>query len=237
MNYTEQIKQAVIELGADLVGVAAVKNLSGLPTIPEDLLDPFQSAVSIAVKLPVSVFEQIGDQPTPNYATVYQTANRILDKIAFKLSNLLETDGYQSLPVPASQVLDRNNWYAAVSHKAVARVAGLGWQGKNLLLITPDFGSRVRLVTVLTTVPLQPDNPMKNRCGKCKSCQDACPVDAIKGVSTKDHYKTRNHALYFDRCRNKLTSEFSQLPEIGTPICGICIKVCPFTTKKIKKMT
>lgn len=236
MDYTDQIKNKITGWGADLVGIADVDFLKELQTNPHDLLYPFTRAISIAVQLPVSVFEMISEQPTPIYASVYQTANRFLDEIAFKTSKKIQSDGYFSLPIPASQVLDPENWYAAISHKAVARMAGLGWQGKNLLLITPQFGSRVRLVTVLTNAPLETDAPIKNRCGKCMLCHDACPVGAIKGVNTEDHYKNRDEALYFHRCVEKLTNEFAKLPDVGAPICGICIKVCPFGRKlKIKK--
>ena len=238
MDYTNQIKNTISGWGADLVGVADVESLKGLKTIPGNLLDPFTRAISIAVRLPVSVFEMISEQPTPNYASVYQTANRLLDEIAFRTAKRIEDDGYSSLPIPASQVLDRENWHAAISHKAVARVAGLGWQGKNLLLITPRFGSRVRLVTALTNSPLEIDVPITNRCGKCMLCHDACPVGAIKGISTKDHYKNRDEALYFHKCVEKLTGEFAKLPNIEAPICGICIKVCPFGRNlKLKKST
>jgi epoxyqueuosine reductase QueG len=236
MDYTDQIKNKIVGWGADLVGIADVEFLKELQTIPPDLLYPFTRAISIAVQLPVSVFEMISEQPTPIYASVYQTANRFLDELAFKISKQLQSDGYLSLPIPASQILDRENWYAAISHKAVARMAGLGWQGKNLLLITPKYGSRVRLVTVLTNAPLKTDAPIKNRCGKCMLCHDACPVGAIKGVNTEDYYKNRDEALYFHKCVEKLTGEFAKLPDVGVPICGICIKVCPFGRKlKIKK--
>ena len=117
------------------------------------------------------------------------------------------------------------------SRKTWQKMAGLGWQGKNLLLITPQYGSRVRLVTVLTDAPLIVDGPVKNRCGKCMLCRDACPAGAIKGVNTHDYYQNRNEALHFDKCVVKLTGEFAQLPDIGAPICGICIKVCPFGRK------
>jgi epoxyqueuosine reductase QueG len=112
-------------------------------------------------------------------------------------------------------------------------MAGLGWQGKNLLLITPQYGSRVRLVTVLTKAPLNVDGPVKNRCGDCTACQDACPAQAIKGMSTGTHYKNRNEAMYFSRCVEKVTGEFAKIPEVGVPICGICIKVCPFGRKMV----
>ena len=236
IDYTNELKETILGLGADLVGIADIESLKGLETNPHDLTSPFTKAISIAVHIPVSVFEMIADQPTPLYSSVYQTVNRILDEIAFKTSQKIQKDGYLSLPVPASQIMDREQWTAAISHKAVARVAGLGWQGKNLLLITPKYGSRVRLVTVLVNAPLESDEPVKNRCGKCMLCHDACPVGAIKGVGTKDYYKDRDEALYFSKCLEKLTTEFAQLPEIGAPICGICIKVCPFGQKIKKKV-
>lgn len=235
MDYTNQVKAFVLGLGADLVGIADTKALQGLKTIPPNLLDPFNNVISIAMQLPSAIFDQIVDQPTPNYASAYLTANRLLDEIAFKISIKMESDGYQSLPIPASQALDKENWYAAISHKAVGRVAGIGWQGKNLLLITPEYGSRVRLASVLTTAPLNPDSPIANRCGKCMSCRDACPVNAIKGINTKTNYEKRNQALYFDRCKDKLTKEFAQLPDINAPMCGLCIKACPFVRKQKKK--
>lgn len=233
LNYTEKTKDRMIGFGANLVGIADIEPLKELRLDPPDLLEPFTKAVSIAIKLPVAVFEQIVDRPTPIYKSVYTTANLILDQIAFRSAMALQNDGFHSLPIPASQVLDQENWYAAISHKAVALMAGLGWQGKNLLLITPQYGPRVRLVTVLTSAPLDIDGPVKNRCGDCTACQDACPARAIKGIGTETHYKNRNEAMYFSRCVEKVTGEFAKIPEVGVPICGICIKVCPFGRKVV----
>jgi epoxyqueuosine reductase QueG len=234
-SYTENLKRKIVAFGADLVGVADAEPLKELKLDPADLLDPFCRAISIALRLPRAVFERILDRPTPVYSAVYQTANRMLDEIAFRTATMLEKDGFDGLPVPASQVLDEKNWYGAISHKAVARMAGLGWQGKSLLLVNPQFGPRIRLVTVLTNALLEIDKPIKNRCGKCTLCQDACPVSAIKGVETKGHYRSRNHALYLSRCAAKLVGEFSKLPSVGAPICGICIKVCPYGRTKIMR--
>lgn len=231
-KYAKRIKSKIRDRGADLVGVADTRALSELPVNPPGLLHGFTRAVSMAVQLPVSVFDSISDSPTPVYTAAYKTANRILDELAYKTAVSLQKDGYTGLPIPASQILDREHWQAAISHKAVARMAGLGWQGKNLLLVTPQFGPRVRLVTVLTDAPLAAEMPVKNRCGRCMLCRDACPAKAIKGVKTLDHYKDREEALYFSRCVDKLTKEFAALPEIAAPVCGICIKVCPFGRKR-----
>lgn len=235
VEYTEKVKLKIKGLGADLVGVADTEPLKELKTDPTGLLEPFTRAISIAVQLPAAVFNMMTDRPTPLYNAVYQTANRLLDQIAFRISIHLQNDGNLALPVPASQVLDRVEWRGAISHKAVARMAGIGWQGKNLLLITPSCGSRVRLVTVLSNAPLKADSPMKNRCGKCMECRDVCPVDAIKGASTSGRYQGRNEALHFNRCVKKLTDGFAQLPDIGAPICGLCIKACPFSKRKPKQ--
>jgi epoxyqueuosine reductase QueG len=211
------------------VGIAETEPLRADYLNPPDLLNPYPRAVSIAIEIPKAVITGIADRPTPLYKAAYTTANQILDILAFKIAILLQRDGFKGLPIPASQVLDSQNWLGAISHKAVARLAGLGWQGKNLLLITPQFGSRVRLATVLTDAPLQSDTPIPNRCGSCSNCQKACPAQAIKGVATRDHYKDREEALFLDRCAEKLVRDFASLPEIGTEICGICIKACPFS--------
>ncbi len=236
-NYTEMIKDKITGFGADFVGIADIEPLKELRIDPPGLLDPFARAVSIAIKLPMATFEEIIDRPTPIYKSIYQTANLILDQIAFNTAIALQDGGHYSLPIPASQVLDQENWYAAISHKAVARMAGLGWQGKNLLLITPQYGSRVRLATILTKAPLDVDGPVKNRCGDCTACYDACPAQAIKGVNTQTHYKNRNEAMNFSRCVEKVAGEFAKIPEVSVPICGICIKVCPFGRKMPVKKT
>ena len=228
---TETIKSFALSLGAALVGVADLKLLQEVETVPEDLLDDFRYAVSIAVKLPTAVFEQIVDAPTPLYAQVYNNANLLLDQIALKLSSHLEGKGYSALPIPASLPLDMERFSSHLSAKAVANAAGLGWQGKSLLIVTPEYGPRVRFATVLTDMPLTADQPLKNRCGSCCECTEACPAGAIRNVNTDFHYSSREEALDFQKCADKLTKEFMLLPRVEKPICGFCIKVCPWGRK------
>lgn len=225
---TRELKRHALELGADLVGVADLQLLEGIETSPPELLAPFSRAISLAVKLPNAVFEQLADRPTPLYAQVYQNANTLLDQIALKLCGWIEQRGGKALPIPASQPLDMENFTAHLSAKAVANVAGLGWQGKSLLIVTPQFGPRVRLVTILTDLPLFADRPLKNRCGDCTACADACVAQAIRNVNVEFHYASREAALDFRKCADKLVKEFKNLPQIEKPICGICIKVCPW---------
>ena len=157
--------------------------------------------------------------------------NALLDQIALRVARYIEKANGRALPIPASQLLDKASWHSYISHKAVAIAAGIGWQGKSLLVVNPKNGPRIRLVTVLTDLPLTPDKPISNRCGKCSKCTDACPAQAIKNVNTTWHYSDRDEALHFERCVAKLTQEFPKLPFIESPICGVCIRACPWGKK------
>jgi epoxyqueuosine reductase QueG len=215
-----------------LVGIADLQLLDGIKTEPGDLLKGYSRAVSIAVRLADGIIDPIVDHPTPLYQQHYLKVNALLDDIAVRVSQYLQNAGHKALPIPASQLLDKTEWYSYISHKAVAIAAGIGWQGKSLLVVTPQWGPRIRLVTVLTDATLQPDPPTKNRCGKCSSCTNACPAQAIKNVNTKLHYADRDEALHFDRCVAKVSQEFTKLPFVDSPICGVCIRACPWGQKK-----
>ncbi len=232
MDQTLEVKGIAREAGADAVGIADLKLFHNkLPVIPEDLLEAYQYAVSIAVRLDDAVLSVITDQPTPEYAEHYRFRNKQLDEIADRIVLHIAKQGFNALAIPASQILDENNLYGAISHKAVARMAGIGWQGKSLLIVSPAFGPRIRLATVLTNMPLVPDKPIRQRCGACAECAKACPAQAIRNVEAPDGYESREHALLFNQCAEK-TLKFKSLPGIGARICGVCVKVCPFGGRK-----
>ena len=232
MNQTLKLKEFCKTCGADLVGIADLAPFkSGWPVIPRDILSPYTNAVSIAVRLDNSIISGIKDGPTIEYAEHYRTVNALLDNITAELAKWVAEKGFASFAVPASHIADENNLLGNISHKAVARMAGIGWQGKSLLIVSPEYGPRIRLATVLTDMPLITDQPLKNRCGACAECSKACPASAIKNVSTDGRYESRDDALHFSRCAEK-TMQFKAMPGIGARICGVCVKVCPFGKKK-----
>jgi len=214
--------------GASLVGVADTALLKGIETEPPNLLQDFPRAISIAIHLSDAIVETIVDRPTPIYSSHYSRVNSMLDDIALRTVNYLQNRNARAMPIPASIILDDENWTSFISHKAVAIAAGIGWQGKSLLLVSPQFGPRVRLVTVLTDADLSPDDPLKNRCGTCTQCRDHCPAGAIRGASTNNHFASREEALRFDQCVHQVRDVFSSLPHIVPLICGVCISVCPW---------
>lgn len=218
-------------LGADLFGIADLAELEDLETDPEELFDGFARAVVLGVKLSDAAVDGCVDGPTPLYQYAYSMANQMLDTLACRVARMIEERGHRALPLPASKLLDLDRLAGNVSYKAVGRMAGLGWQGKSLLLVTPEFGPRVRLVTVLTDWPLAPGHPTANRCGSCTACADACPAEAIKNTPTEGHYSDRDEALHFDRCARMCLEVFAKRAHIEKPICGVCVRVCPWGSR------
>jgi len=181
---TSRVKSFVVEQGAALVGVADMQTLAGIPSVPQRLMEEFPRAVSFAIRLPDAAIDSIVTGPTQAYIDAYQAANSALDAISSQVVELFARSGHKALPVAASRVVDWQHLRGIVPHQAVVRVAGLGWQGKSLLIVSPRFGPRLRLSTVLTDMPMEPDGPIPNRCGECHVCIEACPAGAIKGVAT-----------------------------------------------------
>ncbi|MFW5734702.1 MAG: 4Fe-4S double cluster binding domain-containing protein [Oceanidesulfovibrio sp.] len=230
----QELEERARSWGADCIAVADTARLAGIETQPADLLEGYPRAVVMAVRLADGIMDPISDGPTPLYSQHYQRVNALLDDVATRVAGLLQSHGARALPIPASQILCEKRFYSYISHKAVAIAAGLGWQGKSLLLVTPEFGPRVRLVTVLTDMDLHPDQPMKNRCGTCSFCSDACPAGAIRNVKTELHYATRNEAVDIDACVRQL-NRFSKREHVKPYLCGVCVAVCPWGRKKSKK--
>jgi epoxyqueuosine reductase len=113
-----------------------------------------------------------------------------------------------------------------VFERAWAQRAGVGFIGKNCCLIVPGLGSHVFLACVITTASLAPSEPMKERCGSCRLCLDACPTGAF--VDTRQ--------LDARRCISYLTIEHggevdaSLRARMGDWLfgCDVCQDVCPF---------
>ena len=211
------LKELILDWGASLVGFA---DLGESPIDGQNL----RYAVSIAVKLSDAILKTIDEAPTFTYFQHYRSANSLLDSIAFKLTETLERAGYSAFPIAASQSLGKNNPYAGVvAHKTVAVKAGLGFVGKSGLFLSNEYGSKVRLATVLTDMPLQAEKPMlQNGCGECTACMRACPAGAIFGT-----LPTTDGERNFDaeKCSRYMKEHFQ---DIGRgSVCGICIKVCP----------
>jgi epoxyqueuosine reductase QueG len=191
---TKKIKSLCIEFGADLVGVADLKLMKGVFTHPSDLLGKYRYAISLAVNL-----DRFGGYDNKTEGLAFS----LLDKIALSLKKHIEDSGHQVKIIPPDKRVEKNGplyWRGAISHKAVAKTAGLGWIGRNMLLITPRFGPRVCLITILTDVPLTPNKPSRNRCRTCKECIKSCPTGALIEVEFDDHPEKLEEAFEIAKC-------------------------------------
>ena len=154
----------------------------------------------------------------------YDVVNAVLDQMALRVSGALQGGGYRAFPVPAPKRVDDARICGIFSQKLAAHLAGLGWIGKNCLLITPDHGPRVRWVSVLTDAPVAATGgPMGERCGVCTLCEEICPPQAITGrpFRVDEPREARLDAALCDGYFREVEGR------TGAAVCGLCLYICP----------
>ncbi|MBI5092945.1 MAG: tRNA epoxyqueuosine(34) reductase QueG [Candidatus Hydrogenedentes bacterium] len=123
------------------------------------------------------------------------------------------------------------SWYCAVDSGPVlertwAERAGLGWVGKNSLILRRDMGSYFVLGVILTTVELAPDAPIPEYCGNCTACLDACPTGAIVAPKVVD----ANRCISYHTIENRGEFPGELALSFGKWVfgCDVCQEVCPW---------
>ncbi|MDP2911371.1 MAG: 4Fe-4S double cluster binding domain-containing protein [Candidatus Omnitrophota bacterium] len=216
MQLKDELRDFAFSLGISLFGVACVKPIKKEFLFSGETLRDLDYTISLGLRLSDGVLEDITSFPTKIYFHHYRQANAILDQIAFKVSNFIQSKGCRALPVPASQIVDWEKQTSHLSHKKIGELAGLGFIGRNNLLVNPEIGARFRLVTILTNMPLESDQKLKENCGECRACISVCPAGAIKEKREDfDHIK----------CFEKL-KEFRDKRLVDQFVCGVCVKAC-----------
>ncbi len=116
---------------------------------------------------------------------------------------------------------------APVLERDWARRSGLGWVGKNTLLIHPRIGSWFFLAEIISDLEMEYDAPMSDYCGTCTRCIDACPTDAISPAGyIMDGSKCISYLTI--ELKNKLPAEYKDKMENWMFGCDICQQVCPW---------
>jgi epoxyqueuosine reductase len=214
-NYAS-LKKFTQDLGLDLFGVADIQEAKQEFVVSPELLAKLDKAVVLGGRLSKTVLAELVQAPTRLYSYHYRTLNSLLDQSALKTTLYIESQGYLALPIPTSQILDWKKQTGHLSHKKMGVLAGLGWIGRNNMLVNPEFGSQFRLVTILTDMPLKIDQPSKDNCGVCHSCVKVCPAQAIK-----ENCQDFDHIKCFDAIKG-----FQKLHLAEQYICGVCLNVC-----------
>jgi epoxyqueuosine reductase QueG len=186
-------------------------------------LEGLRFGISLGMKLNDSIVDRLLEEPDQTTARMYwqscyAVVNDRLDWVAVHLAAHIERHGFRAVPVPATVKVDSEEILGPFTHKAVARLAGLGWIGRSCLLVTPEEGPRVRWATVLTDAPLTPTgSPVPDRCGSCSICVEACPPGAFTGRPF-DPSEAVAERFAVRKCKAHLAA---------APVCGLCLASCP----------
>jgi epoxyqueuosine reductase QueG len=189
----EMVIEKAKELGADIVGIAPVERFKNAPVrmSPQGLLPGAKSVIVCGLHHPDSAVE-LGGEPTPHNTGPYDVQgimNSKLDDISFLLARFLEDKGFRALPIVSSNIWRykgykdlRVHFAPDIAHRYAAVAAGLGEIGWNGLFLHPEFGPRVRLVTIITDAELEPDTMYEGEklCDCCMECVKNCPTDAFR---------------------------------------------------------
>ncbi len=151
-----------------------------------------------------------------NYASEYNRINQVLDRmsrdIASRYGGIALTATIDGVIGEVNTVQDY--FSMVVSHRAIAELAGLGWRGKNQLIIHEKFSCAIRFASILFTIPLVHNHQIESKCGNCNACEVACSF--IKHRDTLPEYR--------ENCRLYILSLMKK--GIKYDICGKCIKAC-----------
>ncbi len=236
-NLKNLIREKCRKLDIPLVGFAPVERWrhppQNLPNTfkewipeefwPQSIYPEAKTVIVIGLPIPLPIVETA---PSIYYHELYETVNNLLDQKAYEIANYLTQKGYPSINLPRDGYGDIDvlikKPYAFFSHKHAAYLAGLGSFGQSNVLLTPEYGPRVRFTSIFTTANIKPD-PLNSEdlCTRCMQCTVNCPVKAInKKIPAKEYFPNPVDKITCAKHSKKLRREY-RAP------CGICIKVCP----------
>lgn len=241
MSLTQDVKQKAIDVGFVSVGISNPSILRDLPygwvgkitnlRPPEQILPTVKSVILMAFNAWDRTFSLSVDSPNwRGYGMhapgeefeSYFFGYEIMKNKAWVIVDHLKMRGFDSLPS------------TGIPLKTAAVKCGLGCQGKNTLLITPRFGPRVKLISVLTTAQLDIDELyQENLCGKCERCVIACPTRALEPYRLKINrcmtYSAESpHSSDVPKDVRNLERKLVQRPTPNSYIeCTTCVEVCP----------
>lgn len=204
-----------------------------LSSVNEERRYGFPRSISFAFPIAKEIVKHITSGPTLEYFNEYNRLNALLIKTAKELETFIIALGFKALAVEGmNRNYDVTTLTTILPHKTSAILAGLGWIGKCNLLVTEQFGSGIRLSTVLTDIPLATGAPTsESQCDDCTVCHQKCPAKAIDGKNWE--YGMEREKIYDAFACMATAKKLSDAIGADHSICGICIANCPWTLKYV----
>ena len=244
VQFSQAIKNRGLELGFDMIGFSKaefleteahrleewlkkglhgemhyMENYFDKRTDPRLLVDDAKSVISVIHNyFPDPQYHQPEDAPKISKYAWGLDYHKVLKQKLYRLLEFIqETTG----EISARVFVDS----APVMDKAWAKKSGLGWIGKHTNLITPKVGSWYFIGEIILDLELSYDGPIKDFCGTCTRCIDACPTDALTPYQI-DSNKCISYLTI--ELKDSIPSEFSDKMEGWAYGCDICQEVCPW---------
>ena len=182
------------------------------------------SIISIGIAYKDPVIDYINDKQYGNsdyklwneYAKEYDRINQVLNRISASIARR-----FKGIPLKATiggviEDIDHVHDYfpMVISHRVVAENAGLGWRGKNQLLIHKKFSCAIRFASIIVPIPMLHRKKIESQCGDCRACEDACGYIRHREQLPDYRENCRRYILYL------------KSKGLEKDVCGKCIKAC-----------
>lgn len=252
----DRIKSKAKRLGFDLVGICKPRynpedhnhllcwlgkgyhgQMTYMARNPRQRSDPrlLMEDVKSVVAVGISYYNDPGYRPDKPYVSIYARGKPYQKVVKHKLKALLKYIQSVQPGIEGKIAVDTSPTF----DKLWAQMAGLGWRGKNTLLINNKIGSFIFLGELFLNIEIEPDNPETSRCADCDKCLESCPTGALE----------KPHLLNATKCISYLTIELSNGPQNPEPVtgifqignhlfgCDLCQIVCPYNESAVKTNT
>ncbi|WP_042167309.1 tRNA epoxyqueuosine(34) reductase QueG [Paenibacillus gorillae] len=246
----EEMNEAARSLGIDKIGIASADPFTSLKQIlirhrelgresgfeepdldkrtnPALLFDNPQSIIAIAIAYPSKMHNPPKSEPGARRGILARASwgddyHKVLRNRLKRLEDWLR----ERVPeLRVESMVDTG----ALSDRAVAERAGIGWGAKNCMIMSHELGSWIYLGEMITNLPLPPDEPVTEGCGECTKCIDSCPTGALVGPGQLD---SKRCISFVTQTKEFVPEEFMR--KIGNRLygCDTCQTVCPVNRGK-----